>query len=152
MTALIPISPVKRFWDKVWFQLNCWEWTAAKNVAGYGVFRPGGSANNVYAHRFSYELAKGVIPGDFTVDHLCRNKACVNPAHLEAVSLQENLSRRVYVPKTHCPQGHVLDGGNVSIDRGARRCKTCGRDRARIKRDTKLTREMDSLNPHGDKP
>jgi hypothetical protein len=64
---------------------------------------------NAYAHRVSYALFKGPIPEGLTIDHLCRTPACVNPDHLEAVTLSEN-SRRAAVRKPYCPRGHLKDG------------------------------------------
>lgn len=81
-------------------------------------------------HRFAYELRVGKIPTGYTLDHLCRVRHCVNPDHLEPITLRENIlwGRGVGVQnrkKTHCPQGHLYD----MVDRvsGARRCRTCRR-------------------------
>lgn len=70
---------------------GCWVWTAHGNNRGYGRFRVGG--RQAYAHRVAYELRNGPIPPGLTIDHLCRNKMCVNPAHLEPVTLRENALR-----------------------------------------------------------
>lgn len=71
---------------------GCRLWVGSRNEFGYGVFRID-KGKNVRAHRFSYERSKGGIPEGFEIDHLCRNKSCVNPSHLEAVSPQENRRR-----------------------------------------------------------
>lgn len=70
---------------------GCWLWTASKNNRGYGTFRLAG--RTVQAHRLVYELLVGPIVDGLTIDHLCRNRACVRPSHLEAVSHQENCAR-----------------------------------------------------------
>ena len=75
--------------------------------------------------RLDDELANGVLPATMQLDHLCRERACCNPAHLEPVTQAENI-RRGEAVKTHCPQGHPYEGDNLYIDsRGKRRCKTC---------------------------
>ena len=83
----------------------------------------------VYAHRVAYEIIKGKIPDGLDLDHLCRNKVCVNPDHLEAVTRRENLMRgntiiAKEVKQTHCKRGHPLSGNNLYFY-GFRRCKKC---------------------------
>lgn len=87
---------VKRFWLKVTKgdSDECWNWTASTNIRGYGAFKLG--STHVQAHRYSYEILVAPIPPELTVDHLCRNILCVNPAHMEIVSRSENL-RRLWV-------------------------------------------------------
>lgn len=71
-------------------QLNgCWKWIGAKS----GHLQPYGMFKRKYAHRFSYEKAKGKIPSHLQIDHLCRNRICVNPDHLEAVTQKVNIRR-----------------------------------------------------------
>lgn len=97
------VSPRVRFWEKVrkGNPDDCWEWQAARNGSGYGQFaietkRPKtGWRKNSLAHRAAYELEVGPIPDGFHIDHLCRNRLCVNPAHLEAVPQRVN-SRRAF--------------------------------------------------------
>lgn len=123
----LDVSFPERFWSKVAFGdwLDCWPWTAFIHQ-GYGRFQLDGRSAG--AHRVAYELLVGPIPGDLQIDHLCRVKHCVNPLHLEVVTVQENLRRRVLVPKTHCQRGHPFDDENTYVDRdGWRRCRPCAR-------------------------
>ena len=95
---------------------GCWEWVGARNAYGYGRIRIDG--HEQFFHRAMYERAKGPIPPGLTLDHLCRNRACGNPAHLEAVTLGQNILRGVgpsalNAQKTHCPNGHPFVTGNL---------------------------------------
>jgi HNH endonuclease len=101
---------------------GCWVWQGARAGAGYGQF-----GRNTLAHREAYERAHGPIPPDTEVDHTCRNRLCVNPTHLEAVSHSENLLRAVR--GTHCNNGHLMDEANTyTYPNGRRRCRTCQRE------------------------
>ncbi len=110
---------------------DCWLWTGARHNAGYGQY--GKPAR--LAHRMSYEAFVGPIPDGLTVDHLCRNRLCVNPSHLEPVALAVNVLRGESLPaknarKTHCPKGHPYDETNTHITKqGWRICKACKRER-----------------------
>jgi hypothetical protein len=85
--AILP-GTAERFWVKVDKSGDCWKWTAAIDKAGYG--RIGQGKAVLYAHRVSFELEKGPIPAGMQIDHICRNRACVNPMHLRAASNKQN--------------------------------------------------------------
>ena len=118
-----------RFWAKVSKTEGCWLWTGCIND-GYGQFRLGG-ATRCYAHRYSYGLLVGQVPPGLCLDHLCRNRACVKPVHLELVTMRENLLRGQGIPareakQTHCLRGHPLYGTNLyRPPDGSRECRTC---------------------------
>ena len=113
---------------------ECWEWTGSAHNAGYGV------VGAKLAHRLSYEAFVGPIADTLTIDHLCQNRKCVNPAHLEPVPLAINVLRGDSPParnarKTHCPQGHPYDEVNTyRTTKGHRICRACHAERARRRR------------------
>ena len=130
-----PRTIEERFWNKVYFPPcadDCWTWIASKSHDGYGRFRAPGRLN-VMAHRWAYKQLVGPIPDGLTLDHLCRNRACVNPSHLEPVTNRVNVLRgvgltAVNATTTHCPQGHPYDAQNTRRYRGGRYCKACHND------------------------
>jgi hypothetical protein len=131
-------DPVERFWAKVDQSGECWVWTASANNVGYGWFWDG--QRNQLAHRWAYELLVGPIPDGLQLDHLCRNRRCVRPDHLEAVTRRENILRGVGVgaknaAKTHCLRNHPFDEANTHLGpSGKRFCRLCTRDRNQRRR------------------
>ncbi len=117
------------FWSKVRVLPNgCWEWTASR-IKGYGQFA---RTRPKLAHRRAYEHLVGPVPEGLELDHLCRNRACVNTNHLEPVTGSENALRGLRPiqlrSKTHCPHGHPYSGSNLYIRTdGARECRICRR-------------------------
>ena len=122
-----------RFMSKVTrsSDVACWEWNAAKNEQGYGAFNIEGKT--WLAHRVAYFIFRGETPKDLTIDHKCVNRWCVNPFHMQLVSLEEN--RRLAKERrdsiiTHCPNGHELVEGNLvkhMAKQGLRKCLICFR-------------------------
>ena len=129
----------ERFWSKADWDIRspdrCWNWLAAKSTNGYGRFQ---IARHVIgaAHRVAYELEVGPIPPGKYLDHLCRNRSCVNPEHLEPVTSRENTLRgESHVAdrarQTHCLRGHNLSGTNLVPHPHSRVCRECKNLRAR---------------------
>ncbi|ACY35946.1 endonuclease [Clavibacter phage CMP1] len=124
-------TDTERFWAKVRKTETCWVWTGAPNGDGYAYFYTHNKGFS--AHRLSYEAVNGKIPDGLQIDHLCRNRMCVRPDHLEAVTQQENIKRGGVgwknKRKTHCPKNHEYTPSNTYINpRGSRVCRTCNRN------------------------
>lgn len=124
------------FWAKVQKGDGCWAWTGYTNPDGYGyaTYRnTDGEEHNATAHRVAWQLTHGLVPDGLSLDHLCRNRGCVNPAHLEPVTSAVNIYRGEGIAarnkaKTHCNHGHPLSGDNLIIRRdGGRKCRACKR-------------------------
>lgn len=130
-----------RFWSKVAlgsppeFRPSlgpCWVWNRPPSPDGYGQFWTGGgraAGKNARAHRHAYLALLGPTP--LWLDHLCRVRHCVNPAHLEPVTPRENHHRSplTNASKTHCLQGHEFSAANTRINsEGRRKCRACARD------------------------
>jgi len=110
---------------------GCWEWIASRDPNGYGRIWAEGS-RVVMAHRLVYEMVVGPIPDGLFLDHLCRNRGCVRPDHLEPVTCRENTLRgespaAIGARKTHCLRGHELTAENNYFVQGKRSCRTCRR-------------------------
>jgi hypothetical protein len=119
---------------------GCWEWTRALNGSGYARIHVDGKLR--VAHRVAYELLVGPIPEGLFLDHLCRNRRCINPAHLEPVTNRENLHRSPFTvasinaSRVTCPRGHAYSDENTyrGPDGNTRVCRQCARDFGRAPR------------------
>jgi hypothetical protein len=127
----LAMTPSDMLLTRVLVQDGCWEWTGWHNTKGYARVQIDGDHQGV--HRVIYELVIGPIPAGMTLDHLCRNTACVNPWHLEPVSLSENV-RRQHAARTHCKRGHAFTPENTRHRPQGRVCITCQNAWAREKR------------------
>lgn len=108
---------------------GCFLWLGSTDEKGYALINiksPKGSWATTRAHRLAYEATQGLIPAGLVLDHKCRVRCCVNPAHLEPVTNAENIRRGLAginsSTKDHCPKGHPYSGTNA---RGQRICSTC---------------------------
>ena len=126
-TAPLSVLPL-RFWSKVYVAKNgCWLWQSHLNHLGYAYYWHLGKSRS--AHRLAYESLVVHIPSDKESDHLCHQRSCINPFHLEIVTHQVNASRGLNGAKTHCKNGHSLSGSNLRLieRRGGKErvCRTC---------------------------
>ena len=116
---------------------GCWEWTGAVDLHGYGYLTIGsrldGTRRKAKAHRVAYEALVGPVPEGLDLDHLCRNRGCVNPEHLEPVTRRENLRRGLgligeQLGRDCCAHGHPYSSANTYLSKGARVCRRCKAD------------------------
>lgn len=130
-----------RFWIKVDRRGpdDCWQWIASKNPKGYGYFSmPAIKRSPFLAHRVSFIIANGQINDGMMIDHMCRNRGCVNPKHLRQVTPEVNTLENsvsitaINLTKTHCPKGHEYTPENTKINAGKKKygrpfrlCRTC---------------------------
>ena len=121
---------------------GCWLWLGSDNGHGYGLMAGGRRGQQFYVHRLAYELTNGSIPEGKEIDHLCRVRRCVNPAHLEIVDHRTNILRgqtwgAANHQKTHCPQGHPYDLAKPIKGqarwRGCLRCRADAEQRRRAR-------------------
>lgn len=107
---------------------ECWLWRGTISQRGYGRFIFKGKTKT--AHRVSFELVKGPIPTGLVIDHMCRNKICINPGHLRAVTPKTNTLSGISVTavnsrKKKCKRGHPLSGYNLILKKKGRACREC---------------------------
>ena len=133
------------FYEKTEWKEECLIWTAAKDSGGYGCLTVKGK--HWRAHRFIYSILKNGIDSKLTIDHLCRNRSCVNIQHLEQVSVGENVLRGISSPaqnarKTQCIHDHEFTPENTYIrPDGKRMCKACAAASSRRIRKTTAWKE-----------
>jgi len=125
---------------------GCWLWAGAKNSEGYGQIKL--NRTTLYAHRVSYEAYISPIPEGLHLDHICRHRACINPRHLQPVTVEENVRRGVHrsaltVRLGFCQRGHEMTDANVYVrpDGSRRICRACKRLRDRTYRAARAERK-----------
>ena len=117
-----------RLWSRVRKTDTCWNWTGSVTSEGYGTISVNGKS--AFTHRLAYEECYGPIPKDKQIDHLCRNRRCANPSHMEVVTSRENTLRgngicAQQARRAVCPKGHPYEGYNLYVHRGKRYCRIC---------------------------
>lgn len=145
------VEPIHRFRTKTSRAANgCIEWVGGLYSNGYGQFYPGPKwrTKKALAHRWYYEFLHGPIPAELDLDHLCKNRRCVNPKHLEPVTRKENVRRALV--KSACINGHVFTVENTYVNptTGNRSCRSCARayDDARRDEKNRKRREQRAAN------
>lgn len=125
--------------------VDCWEWQGTMLRSGYGIIdasRNGLRTKHVLAHRASWLILRGPIPDNLMIDHLCRNRRCINPSHLELVTGKTNVLRGIGLTainanKTECLKGHPFTAENTYIYKNRRICRICRRQIDKRHRDKK---------------
>jgi hypothetical protein len=142
-------ATLRRFWSKVMDRPDgCWEWTGAQNSRGYGSVGIDGVVRST--HRVAYEMLAGPIPDELTIDHLCHRKTCCNPAHLEVVSISENVRRAwadglcvAKAQRSQCKRGHEFNAENTYVSpQGERFCRACKLLTERARTEAKARRDV----------
>lgn len=143
---LLPKASVEdRFWKRVDKNQDCWVWKGAITPFGYGnwTWKERGKLMTDSAHHFAFVLSGRKIPDGFHLDHLCRNRKCCNPDHLEPVTPRENTLRGIgpsaeNARKTHCKRGHEFSFSNTRLRQGKyglqRVCRKCQAEEAKARR------------------
>lgn len=121
---------------------GCWEFLGTPDYKGYG--RAWYAGRMWKLHRLSYQTYRGELDTALQIDHVCRNRLCANPDHLEQVTVRENLLRGDTITarnsrKTHCANGHEYTPENTSYTSNGRRCRQCWRDQKRRYGDNRLS-------------
>jgi hypothetical protein len=139
-------SQVARFHRSHSAGSGCWLWLRGLDRDGYGVSYLGGRRG---AHRVSWIMARGPVPRGLVLNHICRTRRCVNPAHLELVTRRENVFRNsearaaINARKTHCPRGHPLEGReSAGSGRYRRICRPCQQAKQRRYRQRRKARGL----------
>lgn len=158
------ISQTDAIPERIWSKLKladsgCWEWQGSLSPDGYGLTTFGRKVRTS-VHRAVYQAMRGPIPDNLVCDHLCRNRRCANPDHIEPVTNAENLRRgegglvvraiaAANAAKTHCKRGHPLSGDNLRLPyRGNRMCRTCAYELDNARRRAKR-RQAAALSASG---